>query len=138
MFFLNLFYWKIHQNYWFKLQHIFDISKRMYTQTFRPRDNVPVTTSPRRLWPAERGGPLTSRGHAPQYKTIIIIIAFIYAVLFYTELQSALQIKRKKAKQPNKNKCLRTIVWQVLFFLFLLLWNKKYHKWKVYQAKHKK
>ena len=73
----------------------------MYTQTFRPRDDVPVTTSPRRLWPAERGGPLTSRGHAPLYK--IIIITFIYEVLFYTELQSALQIKRKKAKQPNKN-----------------------------------
>ena len=66
-----------------------------------PKHSVPVTTSPRRLWPAERGGPLTSRGHDPLYK--IIIITFIYEVLFYTELQSALQIKRKKAKQPNKN-----------------------------------
>ena len=107
------------------LQHIFAIFKRMYTQTFRPRDNVPVTTSPRRLWPAERGGPLTSRGHAPQYKTIIIIITFIYAVLFYTELQSALQIKRKKAKQPNLNKCLGITITGLFIFIFIFLQLEK-------------
>ena len=66
--FLELFFSKKHQNYWFMLQHIFAIFKRMYTQTFRPRDDVPVTTSP---WRRHRGGPLTSRGHAPRYKIII-------------------------------------------------------------------
>ena len=107
-----------------------------------PKHSVPLTKSAWRRHRSASGqrnaAALWHHRATLLYKTIIIIITFIYAALFYTELQSALQIKRKKAKQPNKNKCLRTIVWQVLFFLFLLLWNKKYHKWKVYQAKHKK